>query len=118
MELNPLIHVERMSPALEFYEALGATVLDGSGDGDFALLQLGGSRFSLLAHPPNPEQGDGTVEFMLEAPDLDAVEAELRASGVEIVTPATDTGFGRQLQVRSPDGLLVKINELDAGRYR
>jgi catechol 2,3-dioxygenase-like lactoylglutathione lyase family enzyme len=44
--------------------------------------------------------------------DLDAVHDELREAGVEVVRPPEATGFGRQLEARTPDGLLVKINEL------
>ena len=40
------------------------------------------------------------------------MEARLRATEVEVVAPVTEAAaFGRQLLVRSPDGLLVKINE-------
>ena len=31
--------------------------------------------------------------------------------------PVTDEGFGRQLQVAAPGGLLIKINELDGDLY-
>ena len=48
---------------------------------------------------------------------LTELEAGLRASGTTIAQPTTDEGFGRQLQLRSPDGLLVKINELDPDLY-
>ena len=46
---------------------------------------------------------------------MTAVEA--RSAGMQIVSPTSDEGFGRQLQVASPDGLLVKINELDPELY-
>ncbi len=32
--------------------------------------------------------------------------------------PTTDEGFGRQLQIKTPDGLLLKINELEPDLYR
>lgn len=116
--LQPMVHVDDMAAAVAFYEALGARVLHGSRDGDFVLLQVGGSQLSLLAHPPNPEQGEGKVELNFEASgDLVALEKRLDARGVTIDTPTTDEGFGRQLIVRSPDGLLVKINELDQAAY-
>jgi hypothetical protein len=31
--------------------------------------------------------------------------------------PTTDEGFGRQLQLATPDGLLVKIDETDPELY-
>mgnify|MGYP001090648593 FL=1 len=48
---------------------------------------------------------------------LSELEDQLRSAGVKIVTPTSDESFGRQLQVASPDGLLVKINELDPELY-
>ena len=44
---------------------------------------------------------------------LDAVEQRLRTAQVAVVEPVTDEGFGRQLQVSTPDGLLIKINQLE-----
>ena len=114
VRLRPMVHVEDMAAAVSFYEALGATVLHGSRDGDWVLLLLGDARIGLLAHPPNPEQNEGTVELNFEATEpLDQLEGRLRTAGVTITRPTTDEGFGRQLQVTSPDGLLVKIDELD-----
>ena len=116
--LQPMVHVEDMLASVTFYEALGAQLLHGSRDGDFAMLQLGGGQLSLLAHPPNLEQGEGKVELNFEASrDLAELEFRLAAAGVPIDTPTTDEGFGRQLIVRSPDGLLIKINELDQSTY-
>ena len=117
ISLQPMVHVLDMAKSVAFYEALGATVVDGSRDGDFALLALGVGRFSLLAHPPNPEQDEGTVELNFEASDLDAVQQAVQAAGAEVVTPVTDEGFGRQLQLRAPGGLLIKVNELDPELY-
>lgn len=118
LTLQPMVHVERMGPAVEFYEALGASVEHGSRDGDFVMLVINGQRLALLAHPPNPEQHEGQVELNFDtATDLVAVERDLAAKGVDIAQPVTDEGFGRQLQVRSPDGLLIKINQLEPDLY-
>jgi predicted enzyme related to lactoylglutathione lyase len=118
LSLQPMIHVADMAPAVSFYEALGAELEHGSRDGDFALMRLGSSRFSLLAHPPNPEQNEGQVELNFAATaNLDQLQEQLRAAGVTITSPATDQGFGRQMQVTSPDGLLIKINQLEPNRY-
>ena len=118
LTLQPMVHVEDMAASVAFYEALGAELLHGSRDGDFALLRIGSGELSLLAHPPNPEQNEGTVElnFATEE-DLAQVEERLRAVGVTIEAPASDEGFGAQLQVATPDGLLVKINRLEPDLY-
>lgn len=118
LSLQPMVHVEDMRAAVTFYEALGATVAHGSRDGDFVMMQVGQARLGLLAHPPNPEQDEGTVELNFETSEsLDSVEQRLRAAEVAVVQPTTDEGFGRQLQVAAPGGLLIKINQLDKELY-
>jgi len=115
--VQPMVHVEDMPASVAFYEALGATIVNGSRDGDFVLLAMGETQLSLLAHPVNPDQGEGDVELNFEAANLDALEETVSKAGVEVVSPVTDEGFGRQLQLRAPGGLLIKINELDPELY-
>ncbi len=118
LNLQPMVHVEDMAASLAFYEALGAQVAHGSRDGDFVMLTVGNAQLSLLAHPPNPEQNEVTVELNFDTErELTDVESALRVANVEIAQPVTDEGFGRQLQVRSPDGLLIKINQLEPDLY-
>lgn len=118
LRLQPMVHVEQMAPAVAFYEALGASVVHGSRDGDFVMLKIGDGELALLAHPPNPVQNEGTVELNFDTTDdLNALQDRLAAGGVRIVTPVTDEGFGQQLQVATPDGLLVKINHLEPDLY-
>ena len=116
--LQPMIHVEDLKESLPFYEALGARILHGSRDGDFVMLQLGDSQFSLLAHPANPDQAEGEVELNFEARGrLEEVAVALRRAGVAGVGEPVDEGFGRQLQITAPGGLLIKINELEPELY-
>ena len=90
----------------------------GSRDGDFVMMQIGQARLALLAHPPNPEQNEGLVELNFETSEpLHLVEQRLRAANVTVAQPVTDEELGRQLQVSAPDGLLVKINDLDEEPY-
>lgn len=118
LTLQPMVHVEDMAASVAFYEALGAELLHGSRDGDFAMLRVGSGELTLLAHPPNPEQNEGTVELNFTTEDdLSLVEDRLRGAGVTIAAPASDEGFGAQLQVATPDGLLVKINRLEPELY-
>ena len=118
LSLQPLVHVQDMNAAVAFYETLGAQVLHGSRDGDFVMLKIGGAHLGLLGHPPNPEQHDGLVELNFETTEsLTELETRLRQSGTDIAQPTTDEGFGRQLQLRSPDGLLIKINQLESELY-
>lgn len=116
--LQPMVHVERMDTAVAFYEALGGSVLHGSRDGDFVMLRIGGAQLGLLAHQPNPEQNEGLVELNFETTEpLDALEQRLRDTQVTIAQPGTDEAFGAQLQLRTPDGPLVKINQLNQELY-
>ena len=118
LTLQPMVHVQDMQAAVTFYEALGASIVHGSRDGDFVLLKMGAGQLSLLAHPPNPDQNEGLVELNFETGgDLVDVETRLVAAGVEVIQPTSNEGFGRQLQIASPDGLLIKINELQPDLY-
>lgn len=118
LHLQPMVHVDNMASSVAFYQALGATIDHGSRDSDFVMLRIGGATLGLLAHPPNPEQNEGTVELNFETgEDLETLEARLAEAGVLIVQPTTDEGFGRQLQVSAPDGLLIKINQLEQELY-
>jgi len=118
LALQPMLHVEAMGKALDFYRLLGATVVQGSRDGDWALLRFGGAELGLLAHPANPEQDEGKVELNFAYGDsLMELETRLREAGATIVRPTGDEGFGYQLQVADPDGLLIKINQLDPALY-
>lgn len=113
--LQPMLHVKDMSATVAFLEAIGGRVVQGSRDGDWVQLAIGGAEIGVLAHPANPEQGEGDVELNFESrTPLEQVERAAREAGVEIATPTSDAGFGRQLQLRTPDGMLVKVNEIDA----
>lgn len=117
--LQPMVHVTDMAGTVALFEALGAEVLQGSRDGDWVRLRIGGAEVGLLAHPRNPEQGEGDVELNFEARTrLEDVEEHARAAGVTVAQPTSDEGFGRQLQLRTPDGLLVKVNEIEADLIR
>ena len=119
LKLQPMIHVKDMAASIKFYEALGADLLTASRDGDWAQLSLGGAEIGLLAHPANPEQNEGQVELNFEANEpLEGLQERLSAAGVKIARGAADEAFGAQLQIESPDGMLVKINHLDPATFQ
>lgn len=65
--------------------------------------------------PPAVELGEGVVELAFGSrTPLAEVESRAREQGVAVAAPSGDEGFGRQLRLRSPDGLVVTINEIDA----
>jgi predicted lactoylglutathione lyase len=116
--LQPMLHVEDMGAAIDFYAKLGATLLNGSRDDDWALLRFADAELGLLAHPANPEQNEGKVELNFNySASLEDLEKKLRTEGVTIARPTGDEGFGYQLQLEDPDGMLVKINQIDPDLY-
>jgi len=118
LKLQPMIHVKDMAASIKFYEALGGDLVTQSRDGDWAQLALGGAEIGLLAHPANPEQHEGLVELNFESDEpLGALQERLKAAGVKIARGAADEAFGAQLQIESPDGMLVKINHLDPAAF-
>ncbi len=119
LQLQPMLHVDDMGNALSFFQALGGTISSGSRDGDWSIVQFGTTELSLLAHPANPEQNEGKLElnFVTEEP-LENLESRLREAAICIARPTGDEGFGYQLQLTGPDGLLVKINQLDPTLYQ
>ncbi len=111
LKLQPMVHVADMAASVQFFTALGGSLVVGSRDGDWAQIALGGAEIGLLAHPPNPEQQEGAVELNFETEQpLDVLEQQLAEAGVKIARGAADEAFGAQLQIESPDGLLIKIN--------
>ncbi len=111
---QPMIHVESLAEALRFYEALGAKLIFGSRDGDWAMIDFSGARLGLLAHPP----GDGrreTVELQFTSSHpLEVVEARMNeVDAGYIERGVADEAFGRMPKLRTPDGLLVKVIEVE-----
>ena len=119
LSLQPMLHVPDMAQALGQFEALGGTVVFGSRDGDWSLVRFGATELSLLARPPNTEQGDTEFElnFVSSIP-IESVEFRARGAAIAVFQPVTDTFFGRQLSLKLPSGLLMKINEIEADLVR
>jgi hypothetical protein len=115
--LQPLVHVHDMAASVAFYERLGGSIIHGDRNEDWVLMQVGSAQIGLVAHPPNAEEGEGTVElnFHSEMP-LEQLEEHLRETNVA-VDIANDMAFGQQLQIKSPDGMLIKINQVEPNTY-
>jgi hypothetical protein len=114
MQLQLMGHVDDMSAAVEFDGGLGAEVVHGGPADDWVLLQLGTTQIGLLAHPPRTDDGESPVELNFgAATPLEELAQRLRGDGVTIAAFESHPDFGDQLQVRSPDGLLIKINQLE-----
>lgn len=116
LAVQPMVHVADLGAAIDFHAALGGRLVFGSRDGDWALVAYGSTTVSLLAHPPsdlNPEPVE--LQFTCAA-SLDAVAEHLRTAAPDMIERGVgDEAFGRMLRLRTPDGLVVKLLELDRG---
>ncbi len=96
-----ILHVDDVEAARAFYtEKLGFSV-DLEAPGFLQFKQPGaGATFAVS----KSEAGLDKIELWWFVDDADAAHAELRARGVEIVTPPHDEPFGRALAIKDPSG--------------
>lgn len=112
--LQLTIHVRDMSSSIAFYERLGGSIIHGGREADRVLMQLGTTQIGLVARPPLAEHAAGTVELNFHcALPLPQLQDRLRAAGMTAARVTADPVYGHQLQVISPDGLLIRINQLE-----
>ena len=112
LHLQPMIHVDDMAASIAFYEQLGAEVIHGGRDSHWVLMQLGTVQVVLLRRPPDQALGESPVDLTFGAVmPLDQLEQRLHRAGVPVAGMTSDKDFGEQLQVRSPEGLLIKISQ-------
>lgn len=107
LELQPVVHVSDMPASVAFYERLGGEIVHGHRDDDWVLLQLGTAQISLIAGARVTVADQSPVELSFAA----ATPIEQLQRVLPGARLATDRNFGRQLQVRSPDGLLIRISQ-------
>ena len=117
LRFRPVVHVEDMAASVAFYRRLGAEIVHGEPDGDWVLIQLGTTQVDLITRPPRAERGECTVElnFTAEQP-LRLLRERLRGSGGAQSRSgefAVDRDLGEHLEIRTPDGLLIKISQLE-----
>jgi catechol 2,3-dioxygenase-like lactoylglutathione lyase family enzyme len=112
LRLQPMVHVDDMAASIAFYEQLGGEIIHGGPDTDWVLLQLGTVQIGLVARRPG---GDGSaVElFFGSAMPLDELEQRLHRAGFPVAEVTTDRDFGEQLRVRTPEGLVLTISQLE-----
>ena len=112
LHLRPTVHVSDVAASIAFYEQLGGELIHGGRDTEWVLMQLGAIQLVLIARPADAARGETPVEltFGAEMP-LDQLEHRLHRAGFPVAEVATDRDFGEQLQVRTPEGLLIKITQ-------
>ncbi|MCA2213496.1 VOC family protein [Jidongwangia harbinensis] len=107
LHLQPLVHVRDMPASVEFYRRLGGEIIHGTEDADWVLMQVGTVQIGLVRRPADPIRGESAVDLVFGA-TAPLEQLRQRLPGAEI---AEHRDFGEQLEVRSPDGLLIRINQ-------
>jgi predicted enzyme related to lactoylglutathione lyase len=114
----PIVYVSDMDRGIEFYGKLGFPLRQQGRSASWAELEAGGAILALHLAPEGWTKETGRVELAFVATEqLDELAARLQEDGVPIARAITDEAFGRSLQVRDPDGLIIQINEHDKELY-
>jgi hypothetical protein len=112
LHMRPMIHVAEVSASIAFYQQLGGEIIHGGPDTDWVLMQLGAVQIGLITRATTTFRGGGPVELTFSAAmPLEELERRLHRAGFRACEMTTDRNFGEQLQVRTPDGLLIKITQ-------
>jgi catechol 2,3-dioxygenase-like lactoylglutathione lyase family enzyme len=118
LELVSRGHVERGSADSETFEDFVG--VDGTVDVEVVFLDAGGCQVELLQyHSPEGEDAHGASNndpgashFCLEVEDIDAVDDDLRADGVEFVSePVTLSKGVRVAYMYDPEGNIVELSD-------
>ncbi len=114
VRVQPMLHVANLRDSIAFYEAFGGKLVFGSRDGDWALMRFGDTTLSLLAHEPSAENPEPVELQFVSGQPLEAIEEHLQATNPAMIARGVgDEAFGRMLKLRTPDGLVVKLLELE-----
>lgn len=104
------LHVEDVERSVAFYEKLpGAqTVIHHAGH--FAKIKFGEGYIQVVSIPAE----DRSFHIEMNAADLNALHAALKAAGIEPDSPPAKQFFGRtQFQVHDPDGNILEFDTPD-----
>ena len=114
LSVQPMVHVGSLAAAIPFYEAMGGRLVFGSRDGDWALIAFGDTTLSLLARPPSAVNPEPVELHFTSAQPLELIEEHILAIDPAMIERGVaDEMFGRMLQLRTADGLVVKLLELE-----
>jgi hypothetical protein len=114
LHLQPMVHVGDMAASVDFYVKLGGEVIHGGPDDEWVLMQVGTAQIGLVTRPPNAYRGEGTVELNFAATmPLDRLEQLLLDHGLTAVEVARDGDLGMLLRVETPDGMPIKIHQVE-----
>jgi hypothetical protein len=114
LQLQPLVHVGDMASSVEFYERLGGELIHGDRTDEWVLMQVGTAQIGLVTRPPDASRGESTVELNFAATmPLDRLEQMLRDHDLHVVKVARDLDLGTQLHIETPDGMPIKIHQVE-----
>ena len=114
LQLQPLVHVGDMAASVAFYERLGGELIHGDRDDEWVLMQVGTAQIGLVTRPPDASRGESTVELNFAATmPLDRLEQLLSDHDLQVVKVARDLDLGTQLHIETPDGMPIKIHQVE-----
>lgn len=102
---NPILRVENMQAALNFYvKKLGFKNADWGND-DFTLVTRDRAGIYLC----RGDQGRGAAWVWLGVEDAGKLHEELQASGVAIKMPPTNFAWALEVHIEDPDGNVLRL---------
>ena len=118
MKLMPIVYVTDMARSSQFYTALGLKGELQDRASMWAEFSLGDAVLALHRIDKLPPALAGQIELaMVSNERLESVVERLRTAGIVLEREIADEAFGRSIQVRDPDGLVIQINEHDVELY-
>jgi hypothetical protein len=117
LQFRPIVSVTDMSASVTFFEQLGAEVIHGRPGSDYVLMQVGLVQLGLVCEHSVAAQTAVELNFATTYP-LAELEQHLRTQDVPVAERVHDTDFGPQLHLRTPDGLVIRITQLDPAPAR
>jgi catechol 2,3-dioxygenase-like lactoylglutathione lyase family enzyme len=101
------LHVADVEKSVTFYSKIPGAEMVMHRPGQFAKFKFGSGHIQVVA--VSAEEKNFHIE--LDAPDLQALYDELKASGIEPDGPPEKQFFGRvQFQMRDPDGNVLEFD--------
>lgn len=115
MYLMPIVYVSDIARSLDFYRGLGLRPRPGIDPVYWAEFTLGDATLALHKAADGAATGSGpagTVDLcFLAGEPLEELVARWVAAGIAPSRSIRDEPFGRSVQVRDPDGLVIQVNE-------
>jgi catechol 2,3-dioxygenase-like lactoylglutathione lyase family enzyme len=114
VKLELILSVSSVERAAEFYQALGFELGARGVSPYWAEMTVGNSFIGLHRDDNLKTRDSGRVFVMLDAQmPLELMVDQLQRNEIALEREIADETFGRSIQVRDPDGMLIQINEHD-----